>query len=231
MAAARARPRTGPGPVFVVIAALAAAAAAGPPGRGAVSRRAGQHLARSELSKAIYHPGVPVAVRIEDAIARLLGRVGVAGPAGWWAVIALAALAVLAVAAVLGWIGPVARSRRLATGALLSAGQLSARDHRLEAESRAAAGDFTTAIIESVRAIAVDLEERGILPPRVGRTADEIAAEASRALPGHAAGLRAAARLFDDVKYGEQAGTAASYRRLRDLDAGLRAARPAVPAS
>ena len=208
-----------------------AALAAGPPARSAVSRSAGQQLARSELSKRIYHPGVSLTERIGRAIARLLNTAQGTVPGGWWAVVALAVLVVVAAAAVLAWIGPVARSRSRAAAPLLSSGQLSARDHRQAAERMAASGDFAAAIIESLRAIAVDLEERGILPARAGRTADELAAEASLPLPGQAAGLRAAARLFDEVRYGERAGTAAGYNQLRDLGAEIRAARPAEMAA
>jgi hypothetical protein len=223
VAAARGRPGTGGDPARVVIVA-AGAPGAGPPGGAAVSRRAGQRLARAELSRGIYHPGVSLTERIGHAIARLLAAAQGAVPGGWWAVIALAALAVMAAAAILGWIGPAARTRARAAGPVLAAGRLSARDHRQEAERLAAAGDFAGAIVESVRAIAADLEERGVLAPRVARTADELAAEASRALPGHAERLREAARLFDDVRYGGRAGTAAAYRGLRDLDAGISAA-------
>jgi hypothetical protein len=195
---------------------------------GGVTRQEGQRLARSELSKAIYHPGVPITERIEQEIARLLNGVGVTVPVGWWSIVALAALLVIAVAAVLAWIGPVRRSRSRARDPLLSPGPLSARDHRQNSERMAAAGDFTAAIIESVRAIAVGLEERGVLPPRVGRTAGEFAAEAGQPLPGHAAALREAARLFDDLRYGERAGTAAGYQRVRELDVAIQAARPAA---
>jgi hypothetical protein len=208
-----------------------AAGAGGGNGGAAVTRQVGQRLARSELSKAIYHPGVPITERIEQAIERFLNSAGVAVPVGWWAIVALAALLVIAVAAVLAWIGPVRRSRSRAMDPLLSSGQLSARDHRQQAERMAAAGDYATAIIESVRAIAVELEERGVLEPRVGRTADEFAAVAGQPLPGHATGLREAARLFDDVRYGERAGTAAGYQRVRELDVAIRAARPDVSAA
>jgi hypothetical protein len=64
----------------------------------------------------------------------------------------------------------------------------------------------------------------------VGRTADEFAAEASRPLPDHAANLLAAARLFDGVRYGQQAGTAAGYQQVRELDAAIQAARPVAAA-
>lgn len=200
----------------------------GVPGPPPIGRQAARQLARQELSKAIYHPAVPLTARVERAIARLLDAAGSAVPGGWWALVALTAFLVIAAAGVLAWIGPVARSRPHAAGPVLPGERLSARDHRQNAERQAAAGDYTAAVIESVRAIAMDLEERGILPARVGRTADELAAEASRLLPDQAAGLRDAARLFDDVRYGARPGTAAGYERLRDLDTRIRAARPAA---
>jgi hypothetical protein len=209
---------------------MAAGAGGGHGGGAAVTRQEGQRLARTELSKAIYHPGVPITERIEEAIDRFLNSAGVSVPAGWWAIVALAALLVIVIAAVLAWIGPVRRSRSRAMDPLLSPGQLSARDHRQKAERMAAAGDYATAIVESVRAIAVELEERGVLEPRMGRTADEFADEAGQPLPAHATGLREAARLFDDVRYGERAGTAAGYQQVRELDAVIQAARPAVSA-
>jgi hypothetical protein len=201
-----------------------------PPGGAAVSRRAGQQLARAELAKPIYHPPVAWTVRLGRWLIRMLNATGQAIPGGWWALIALAALLVIAVAAVLAWIGPVARSRPRTLLPILSGAQLSSRDHRQNAERLAAAGEFAAAIIESVRAIAMELEERSILPPRLGRTADELAAEASGPLPAQAGQLRDAARLFDDVRYGDRAGTAEGYQRLRDLDAGIRTARPVVSA-
>jgi hypothetical protein len=208
----------------------AAGAGGGNGGGTAVTRQEGQRLARTELSKAIYHPGVPVTERIERAIERFLNGTGVTVPVGWWAIVALAALLIIAIAAVLLRIGPVRRSRSRGMDPLLSPGQLSAHDHRQKAEQMAAAGDHAAAIIESMRAIAVELEERGVLPPRVGRTANEFAAEAAQPLPGHAAGLREAARLFDDVRYGERAGTAADYQQVRELDVAIRAAKPLASA-
>lgn len=203
----------------------------GPPGGTAVSRRVGQQLARAELAKPIYHPPVAWTVRLGRWLVRTLNTAGQAVPGGWWAVIALAALLVIAVAAALAWIGPVARSRPRTRHPILSEAQLSARDHRRSAERLAASGDFAAAIVESVRAIAMELEERSIVPPRLGRTADELAAEASGSLPAQAGRLRDAARLFDDVRYGDRAGTADGYQLLRDLDAAIRAARPTVPAA
>jgi hypothetical protein len=218
-----------PAPADLVITARAAQwAAAAVPGGGAVTRQQGQRLARAELSKEMYHPGVSLSEWIDHAINDLLnGATVTVGRAG---LVVFAAVLAVAIVVVMAWIGPVARSRPRGRIPLLAAGQLSARDHRQQAERMAAAGDYTAAIIESVRAVAVDLEERGILLPRVGRTADEFAAEASRPLPDHAANLMTVARLFDDVRYGQRAGTAAGYQQVRELDAAMQAARPVAAA-
>lgn len=237
MATARGRPGSGGGPAFVVSAAGQAGLAAGrrllaaPAGHPLVSRQTGQQLARAELSKAMYHPSPSWLERIENAIARFLDSAQGAMPGGWWTLVALVALVVIVAAAILIWIGPVTRTRSRGPDPLLASARRSARDHRQQAERLAAEGDYGAAIVEIVRAIAVDLEERDVLPPRVGRTAGEFAAEAGRALPDQAAKLNAAARLFDDVRYGDRPGTADGFRRLRDLDAAVRAARPDVTAA
>ncbi len=191
--------------------------AAAPP----ISRGAAQRLARAELSKAMYHPAESLTQRAEHAIGTLLLRLfgaGSAFPGGWWAVVALTALAAGAILVVLAGIGPVARGRRQRTGLAAAAAVLTAAGHRQRASQLAEAGDYSSAILESVRGIVVQLEENGVLTPRAGWTADEIAAEAGQALPGAARALREAARLFDDVCYGEQPGTAEGYALVRALD-------------
>jgi hypothetical protein len=205
-----------------------------PAGQTLVSRRAGQNLARTELSKASYHPHESLAQRLLDAISRLLNDLYTAGksfPGGWWSVVALTALTALAVALVLARLGPLTRAHREA-GQVAPGGQpLSAADHRQRAAQLASAGDYAAAILEAVRGIARQLEERGILSPRLGRTADEIAAEAGLARPAEAAALHDAARLFDDICYGERAGTADGYALVQSLDSRLQSARPAEPST
>ena len=200
-----------------------------------IGRQTGQRLARDELAKAVYHPHQSFGQWLLSHAGSLLSRFfnGTSGviPGGWWAMVALAALAVVVVAVILRRISPVARSRRTAAGALSGHALLTAREHREQAERSAAEGDYSAAILEYLRAIAAGLEERGVLIPDLGRTADELAAEAGRLLPGHAAELTAAARLFDDVCYGEQLGRRAGCERLRDLAAAIASAapRPAAP--
>jgi Domain of unknown function (DUF4129) len=199
-----------------------------------ISRQTGQTLARTELSKAIYHRHESLAQRLLDEINRLLNDLYGAGksfPGGWWAVVALAALTALAVTLVLTRLGPLARAHREA-GSLVPGGQpLSAADHRQRAARLASAGDYSAAILEAVRGIARQLEERAVLSPRLGRTADEIAAEAGLALPAEASALRDAAQLFDDICYGERPGTAAGYQLVQALDTRLQTTRPAQPSA
>jgi hypothetical protein len=210
----------------------AAAAAVGAVGTPGIRRGPAQQLARRELARSIYKPSLWH--RILNAISRWLNSaLGSAGPkhAGWWTLIVLIAVGVLIIFGVIAWIGPARRARRQRSAAVLADGQLTAGEHRGNAERLAAGGDFAGAIIERVRAIAVELESRGVLLPRPGRTASELATEAAVALRGNAAGLRDAARLFDDVRYGGRAGTLAGYQRVRDLDTTIASARtPAVAA-
>jgi hypothetical protein len=201
-----------------------------------IGRQAAQRLARHELANGVYHPHQSFWAWLLGSVERLLTWLFNTGssvvPGGWWALVAMAALVVVLAAVAATRLGPVRRSRRRRAGPLASGTVLSARDRRARAAGYAAAGDLRNAMIEALRAIASDLEERGVLVPDPGRTADEFAAQAGRLMPGHARALAGAARSFDDVCYGGQPGSRAGYERLRDLDTALQATTPApaVPA-
>jgi len=90
--------------------------------------------------------------------------------------------------------------------------------HRRDAELAAAAGIWADAIRERFRAVIATLDERGLLPERADRTADEAARDAGAILPAHAAVLAAAARAFDEVEYGEYVGTPNGYAVISDVD-------------
>ena len=68
--------------------------------------------------------------------------------------------------------------------------------------------DWRVAVVERYRAVVAELEERGVIDPRPGRTADEAAADAGAVLPAVAADLGAGARLFDAVHYGNRPASA-----------------------
>ena len=112
---------------------------------------------------------------------------------------------------------------------LFEAGQLTSAQHRATAESYAEEGNWTAAIRHRLRAVARQLEETGVLNPAPGRTANELARDAGSALPYLIGELAQAATAFNDVTYGEQPGTQASYQMIADLDDHLRSRSSAAP--
>lgn len=221
--------------MILTAARLLAAAGGAPP---LIHRGPARQLARHELARSMYR--LSWWERATRAIDRWLNsHLGSLAPQhlGWWALVALIIVAVLIIAGILAWIRFPRRSRRRREAAMLGDHPLSAADHRHAAERLAAEGDYAGAIVERMRGLAVDLEARGILAPRAGRTASELASEAATALPGGgdppalATGLHQAARLFEDVRYGGRAGTSAGYEQVRDLDASIAATRAPHAAS
>lgn len=97
---------------------------------------------------------------------------------------------------------------------------------RRDAERAAAAGDWAEAIRERFRAVVATLDERGLLPERADRTADEAAHDAGVILPAHAGVLTAAARAFDEVEYGEYVGTSEAYAVISEVDELVRTEQP-----
>lgn len=197
---------------------------------GPIGRDPAQRLARQELSRAVYHqrPSIPsvIAHAIRSFLTWIFDRASQFTPGGSWTVVALVALAAVLVVLAIR-IGPLARTARRAAPVRdpgsrpLTAAQL--RDAAIE---RAAEGDYSTAILHRLRAIAASCEERGVLAPDAGRTADELATQAGALFRGHADSLTAAARLFDEILYGDRTGTADGYARLCDLDDALAALSP-----
>ncbi|MFC8798318.1 DUF4129 domain-containing protein [Promicromonospora sp. NPDC057138] len=145
-------------------------------------------------------------------------------------VIAVIAVVVLVIA----WLvaGPVRLGRERAGSAeVLDADDArTAAQMRRAADAAAASGEWRTAAVERFRAVVRSLEERVIIEPRPGRTAQEAAADAGERLPAQAAGLRSGADLFDGVEYGDRVATAEDDAALRALDAEVNAARPEVAA-
>ncbi len=200
------------------------------PGRR-VDRTGARDAARRELSKAIYHRNdPPLQVRVLQAVLRWLGRAldaaAAASPGGALGLVALVTLVVLAVVILRLRVGPMQQTDRLPTG-LAARRPLTADEHRRAADRYAGDQRWAEALRERLRAVARDLEVRGVLEPRVGRTADEVAAEAGTVLPELAPRLRRAAALFDEVWYGGRPATPDADAQLRELDEAVR--RRAVP--
>jgi hypothetical protein len=198
------------------------------PGPG-IGREAAQQLARRELARSIYQPSIWARILhwIYERLHGLFSYINVTVPGGWWGLISLIVAVIVIAAVVLVRIQPAASNRKVA-GAIQIGAVLSARDHRELAQRNASSGDYSAALIELVRAIAAELEERDLLPIRPGRTTDELAVEAGQALPAQAAEFAAVARQFDEVMYGGRTGTAAAYQRAQVLDTVVQAAKAAA---
>jgi hypothetical protein len=182
------------------------------------------------LSKAIYHRhSDPLAVRAVRGFGHLIDRALSAAvnhaPSGSFGALAVvvAGCAVAAVSIIAWRVGPPRRSA--SPGAVLAAGRpTSAAEHRTLAEHAAAGADWRAAVIEWMRAIARELEERGVLEPRLGRTATELAREAGRLLPEAVRDLAAAADTFNTIAYGDTAGSASDVEVMVAADQLVRRA-------
>ncbi|MFB7456736.1 MULTISPECIES: DUF4129 domain-containing protein [unclassified Streptomyces] len=195
-----------------------------------VPRDPAREAAGRELSKPMYHEHDPGLLEralnaFWDWLGKLFGSALVATPGGGVGLV-IVIVAVLAVLGALWWRLGTPRRGPTSSTTLFDDRPRSAAEHRAAAEAHAAQGHWNQAVQERMRAIVRSLEERALLDIRPGRTADEAADEAGRALPAHAERLRAAARDFDDVTYGGRSGTDAAYQRIAELDRDLERTRP-----
>jgi hypothetical protein len=185
-----------------------------------IDRDAAREAAQNELAKPIYPKPTPMDM-ISDWVDELLYRLTATAsrfPGGWYTVAVLLVLLTVAAVVAVRIARRAMRSNRSEAAALFGDHVLSAAEHRDTAQRFAAEGNWAPAIRHRLRAVARQLEEIGVLDPVPGRTATELARTAGRALPGLAGELSAAAETFNDVTYGEQAGTEAQYRMIADLD-------------
>jgi hypothetical protein len=200
-----------------------------------IPRDPAREAAKRELSKRMYHENDPSPVQralnaFWDWVDKLFGAASTATPGGALGLVVIV-VAVLAVVAALWWRLGTPHRTPTSSAALFDDRPRSAAEHRAAAEAHAAQGHWTQAVQERMRAIVRSLEERALLDPRPGRTADEAATEAGRTLPAHTDRLRTAARDFDDVTYGGRTATPQTYERLTTLDTELDRTTPTLTGS
>jgi hypothetical protein len=186
-----------------------------------IDRSGARDAARRELSKRIYRHVRPgwferTLVWILTRVGRLLHGASSLVPGGLPGLVLLIVIVAALIVVLRMKLGPV-RGGDLFTDAS-GAAPRSAQDYRDEASAFAAAGNWREALRARFRAVIRQLEQRGVLDPRPGRTAGEIAAEAGAAMPPVAAPMRAAADEFDEIWYGDRPATEAAYDRMAALD-------------
>ncbi|MFJ8312402.1 MULTISPECIES: DUF4129 domain-containing protein [unclassified Streptomyces] len=183
-----------------------------------IPRDPAREAARRELSDPVYHQNDPsllqrVLNKFWDWVGSLFDSASGAVPGGPLGLLVIV-IAVLALIAALWWRLGTPQRTSTSGGTLFADRPRSAAEHRTAAEAHAEARRWNEAVQERMRAIVRSLEERALLDPRPGRTADEAAAEA--------------ARIFDDVTYGGRTADEAAYLGLRDLDRDLERTKPAL---
>lgn len=146
------------------------------------------------------------------------GAGGMSGLTAFTVVVAVLVLVVIIIRLRVGRTSRALRSGNKVFGSTV----MTAAEHRAAAEKAAAAGDLAEAVRERFRAVVRELEQRGVLDARAGRTVDEVAFEAGKALPVLAGDLRGAAVQFDDVWYGGRPATVEGYELVVSVDGKVR---------
>jgi hypothetical protein len=206
--------------VTMLAGVLTAAFAAEP-----VSGPDAQHAAREELRKAKYHRDDPGLVsRLLDWLSRRFDAL-FSGSAGGSALLVLLVIVAAVVIFAVVRAGPPRRVARLGASDDDPLRPLESADHRRLAAQLAQQGRHAEALREWLRAAVRTIEDRGVLPPRPGRTGAATAREAGPLLPGAAADLSAATNAFDEVWFGGRPATPADVGLARSAADAVASAR------
>lgn len=120
----------------------------------------------------------------------------------------------------------VRRERRTPTGrgTVLGDTTLGATQLRAAGAEAVSRGDYDTAVLCYVRAMARDGERRTLVTNAASLTAREVGEELSRAFPLLDSRIRASMVLFDEVAYGDYPASRRDAETVRDADDAVRTA-------
>ena len=176
---------------------------------------------RTELVDPVYHQE-NLLQRVIDAINRLFDR-GLEAARAAPPLSVLAAIVVfVALAMTAMWL--ISRTSRAATVSraerpVISDQRVTAAQWRARASQAFADRRWSDAAVDGFRAVVVAAVEEGRLPDSPTATAHEVGDSlAERADDDRARRLRAAARIFDEVLYGDHPATEEQARSILDLD-------------
>ena len=166
-----------------------------------VDRDAAHDASQRELSKPIY-PKESIEQRFSDWLDDFIYRLAVKGssiPGGWLTIAVLVTLLTVGVVIAVRVARRTMRTNRGADYRLFGVAELSADEHRDNAERFAAEGNWAAAIRHRLQAVARRLEQSGVLSPLPGRTANELARDAGQSVPELRTDLASAATSFNVV--------------------------------
>ncbi|MBW5426189.1 DUF4129 domain-containing protein, partial [Streptomyces sp. BG9H] len=149
-----------------------------------IPRDPAREAAERELSKPMYHENDPSLLQralngFWNWVDDLFSAAAAATPGGGLGLLVIV-LAAVALGAALWWRLGTPHRTPASAPPLFDDRPRSAAEHRAAAEAHAAQGHWNQAVQERMRGLVRALEERALLDPRPGRTADEAAAEAGR---------------------------------------------------
>lgn len=196
-----------------------------PGGGNPVGGDAARNAATAELRRSEYHREQGYVSRVLHWIGDKLNSLFSGGSSAdhamlLFAVIVLVVAIVLAVRA-----GAPRRVTRHPVDGDDPLAPVAARDHRRLAQQYTAEGRRAEALREWLRAAVQSIEDRGVLPPRPGRTGAATAREAGPALPAAAEALAAATAAFDEVWFGGRAASDADVEHGRAAADGAASSR------
>ena len=193
-----------------------------------VDRGPAAAAAARELAKPIYQQAAPPWWQralgwLGRTLAELLNRAAAAAPGGGRG-LALLVLAALVILGLLIWrVGRVRTNRSSPSlSSVFGPRRVSAAEYARRAETAFAAGDYPAAVTDGFRALALELDDAGLVDLRPGMTADELAGDAAAARVDLAGGLADSAAVFDAVVYGDRVATAADVEVVAACRAALR---------
>jgi hypothetical protein len=186
--------------------------------------------AAEELAKAEYRDAAPSWLdtlwrNFLDWLQSLGGSPGDAAPVPS-PVIAVVVAAIIAAAIILARPRRHARARQ-PKDVFESEPAMAASDYRDRAAAAAGAGKWGDAVVDRFRAVVRRAEDRAILDPQPGRTADEAARALSFPFNSEAVRLARAAATFDGIRYGNRAAGSGDYQEMVELDTILDGMKPA----
>ncbi len=105
--------------------------------------------------------------------------------------------------------------------AVFSEKPLTAQEHRDRAHAALSGEQWGDAVIESVRALAAGLVERGLMPEQSGVTVHEISARAAELFQDRSLRLETMSTVFDETRYGDRPADEARARDVVELEEEL----------
>lgn len=187
----------------------------------------GEELSRSEYRESWVERFVRWVNDVIDQLAEAVGRAGQINP---FVAIALT----IVVAALLALV--LSRLRRNVTvaepgNAVFTQARQTAAEHRQAAGAALEQARWDEAVVESVRALAAGLVERGLVAEQADITVHELAESAAALYPSLGGRLRRTGVVFDETRYGDRPADEDRAREAVALEQEISRRTPETPAT